>query len=104
MSNLTQDEENIREKIKRNEQVIDLDLDKKEKLSKIEVDEFKKTITAIGRDTIVAMAQAGPEMQSKLLNSLGIKSFLITDGKNPINLFNTAGGLVKTENTNNMLG
>jgi len=104
MSNLTQDEENIREKIKRNEQLIDLDLDKKTKLAKIEVDEFKKTITAIGKDTIVAMAQAGPEMQSKLLNSLGIKSFLITDGKNPINLFNTAGGLVNKSENNNMLG
>ena len=40
------------------------------------------------------MAKAGPLVQSKLLASLGIKSFLITDGKNPINLFNTAKGLV----------
>jgi len=33
-------------------------------------------------------------MKAKLLNGLGLKGFLITDGKNPINLFNTANGLV----------
>lgn len=32
--------------------------------------------------------------QAKLLQSLGIKSTLITDGKTPINLFQTAQGLV----------
>ena len=104
MSNLIQDEENIIEKIKRHEQLINLELDKKRKLSTIEVTEFKKTIEAIGKDTIVAMAQAGPEMQSKLLNSLGIQSFLITDGKNPINLFNTAGGLINQGSVNNFSG
>jgi major vault protein len=30
----------------------------------------------------------------KLLQSLGLKSTLITDGSNPINLFNTASGLI----------
>ena len=65
-----------------------------QKLMKIEVEEFKKTINAIGKETIVAMARAGPNVQAKLLESLGIKSFLITDGKNPINLYNTAKGIV----------
>ena len=32
--------------------------------------------------------------QVKLLQSLGLKSTLITDGTNPINLFNTAHGLI----------
>ncbi|XP_071850070.1 major vault protein-like isoform X2 [Apostichopus japonicus] len=36
----------------------------------------------------------GPEMQAKLLQSLGIQSTLITDGTSPINLFNTANGLL----------
>ena len=40
------------------------------------------------------MAKAGPNVQAKLLQSLGIKSFLVTDGKNPINLFNTARGII----------
>ena len=30
----------------------------------------------------------------KLLQSLGLKSTLITDGSSPINLFNTAHGLI----------
>jgi major vault protein len=95
MSNLNQEYENIQEEIKRNEQIIDVELEKLQKLTTIEVDEFKKTINAIGKETIVAMAGAGPQLQAKLLNSLGIKSFLITDGKNPINLFNTAKGLIQ---------
>lgn len=32
--------------------------------------------------------------QVKLLQSLGLKSTLITDGNSPINLFDTANGLV----------
>lgn len=32
--------------------------------------------------------------QVKLLKSLGLKTTLITDGNSPINLFNTASGLV----------
>jgi len=33
-------------------------------------------------------------MQAKLLQGLGIKSLLISDGHSPINLFNTAQGLI----------
>jgi major vault protein len=33
-------------------------------------------------------------MQVKLLQSLGLKSTLITDGNAPINLFNTAQGML----------
>lgn len=40
------------------------------------------------------MARAGPETKAKLLGGLGLKGFLVTDGKNPINLFNTANGFV----------
>lgn len=53
---------------------------------------FKEVVQAIGKDTIVAMAKAGPETQAKMLKGLGLKGFLISDGKNPINLFNTAHG------------
>jgi len=97
ISNLNEEETNIIERIKRKEQSIDVELDKMQRLTNIEVGEFKKTINAIGKETIVAMAKAGPQVQAKLLNSLGIKSFLITDGKNPINLFNTAKGLINAE-------
>jgi len=33
-------------------------------------------------------------MQAKLLKGLGLKSLLISDGHSPINLFNTAQGLI----------
>jgi len=48
----------------------------------------------LGADTIASIAQAGPRMQAELLKGLGLKSFMITDGNSPINLFNTAQGLV----------
>merc|ERR1712000_416521 len=66
--------------------------------AQIESTKFKSIIAAIGSETIAAIAQAGPEMQAKLLEGLGIKSLLITDGNSPINLFNTANGLVQGEN------
>jgi major vault protein len=71
-----------------------LEVSKAEKLSQIESDKFKSFVDAIGAKTIQAIAQAGPEMQAKLLSGLGVKSLLITDGNSPINLFNTANGLV----------
>ena len=33
-------------------------------------------------------------MKAKLLKGLGLKGYLVSDGKNPINLFNTANGLL----------
>jgi len=72
----------------------DLDLNKARELSNIEAYKFKALVSAIGKGTIQSIAQAGPEMQAKLLQGLGLKSFMITDGKSPINLFNTAGGLI----------
>ena len=95
MSELQQEEINIKEDMRKREELMDLRLEKLRKLSNIEVEEFSKTINAIGKETIIAMSQAGPESQAKLLQSLGIKSFLITDGKSPINLFNTAKGIIK---------
>jgi len=71
-----------------------LEIEKARQLSEIEADKFKSVVDAIGADTICAIAQAGPELQAKLLQSLGLKSFLITDGNSPINLFNTAKGLI----------
>lgn len=99
--NLQREEENIKEEIRLREKSIDVEIDRLRKLMKIEVEEFKKTVNAIGKETIVEMARAGPDTQAKLLGSLGIKSFMITDGKNPINLFSTAKGMINNSNTNN---
>jgi major vault protein len=74
--------------------VIQLEIQKSAQLSSIEVKKFKEVVTALGAETILSIAQAGPEMQAKLLKGLGLKSFMITDGNSPINLFNTAQGLI----------
>jgi len=74
--------------------MVELELAKAAELAKIESEKFAQVVRAIGRDTIKSIAQAGPEMQAKLLGGLGIKSMMITDGSSPINLFNTAQGLV----------
>lgn len=71
-----------------------LEIEKAERMSQITSAEFQQKIAALGTETIKAIAQAGPEMQVRLLEALGIQSVLITDGKNPINLFGTANGLI----------
>jgi len=80
-----------------------LDIDRNRKLAEIESKKFEEMIATIGQETIVAIAQAGPEMEAQLLGSLGLKGFIMTDGNNPINLFNTANGLIGNapENENN---
>ena len=71
-----------------------MEITKAKELAEIEGDKFKDIVDAIGADTIKSIAQAGPEMQAKLLKGLGLKGFMITDGSSPINLFNTAQGLI----------
>jgi len=71
-----------------------LELSKAEQLARIETDKFKSLVTAITPETIQAMAAAGPETQAKLLAGLGLKGYVVTDGSSPINLFNTAQGMV----------
>jgi len=72
----------------------DLEITRAKDLADIEAKKFKGIVDAIGAETIKSMAEAGPAMQAKLLQGLGLKSFLITDGNSPINLFNTASGLI----------
>lgn len=63
-------------------------------MTEIEVNKFEKMVDAIGKETLVQISKAGPEMKAKMLKGLGLKGFLVTDGKNPINLFNTANGML----------
>jgi len=72
----------------------ELELSRAREMSSIEAKKFSDIVGAIGAETIAAIAQAGPEMQAKLLNGLGLQSLMITDGSSPINLFNTASGLI----------
>jgi major vault protein len=72
----------------------ELEIQKATDLAKIEADKFKGIIDAVGADVIEAIATAGPSQQADLLSSLKLNSFMVTDGNNPINLFNTARGLI----------
>lgn len=72
----------------------ELEIEKARAMAEITAQEYRQKVDAIGTDTIRAIAQAGPEMQARLLEALGIQSVLITDGNNPINLFGTAKGLI----------
>ena len=72
----------------------DLEIEKARQLNKIETFKFNETVKAIGKETIKDIARAGPDMQASLLKGLGLKGFMITDGKNPINLFQTAKGMI----------
>lgn len=71
-----------------------IEISKQTQVTEIEVGKFKKMVESIGAQTLRDMATAGPELQVKMLQALGLKSTLITDGSNPINLFNTANGLI----------
>jgi len=71
-----------------------VEISKETQLTDIEVNKFKKMVESIGATTLKEIATSGPETQLKMLQALGLQSTLITDGSNPINLFNTANGLI----------
>lgn len=88
------------DEIKMQEDLLEVEISSKRELIKIEIEQFKKTVDAIGADTIVQMARAGPETQAKLLKGLGLQGYMIVDGKHTLNLMNTANGLIGGNNTN----
>merc|ERR1719483_713934 len=71
-----------------------LEIEKAEKMAKIENDKFNQMVAALGTETIRAMASGPQDHQVKMIQSLGLSSTLITDGRTPINLLNTASGLL----------
>ncbi|XP_039979955.1 major vault protein isoform X2 [Xiphias gladius] len=71
-----------------------LEVEKQERLAQIESQRFRELVGSLGCDTLTEIARAGPELQVKMLQALGLKSTLITDGSSPINLFTTANGLL----------
>lgn len=74
--------------------LMELEITKSRELARIEAEKFANTMNAVGRSTVVSMARAGPEFQSKMLKGLGLKGFMVMSGKNPINLFSTASGML----------
>lgn len=71
-----------------------LEVEKQERLVQLESQRFQQMMESLGSDTLKEIARSGPELQVKMLQSLGLKSTLITDGSSPINLFTTANGLL----------
>jgi major vault protein len=59
-------------------------------MNKIEALKFKNIVESLGPETLVEIARAGPELQAKLLQGLNLNGYILTDGNNPINLFNVA--------------
>ena len=71
-----------------------LEINRAEEMGKIETEKFKNMVDSLGCETIRAIAQGPQDHQVKMLQSLGLNSTLITDGRTPINLLNTAKGLL----------
>lgn len=82
------------DEIKMEEDVLEVEINSKRALADIEIDQFRKTVEAIGADTIVQMAKAGPETQAKLLKGLGLQGYMIVDGKHSLNLMGAAHGML----------
>jgi major vault protein len=74
--------------------LMNLEVEKAQRMAEIASLEYRQKVEALGAETIQAIAQAGPELQARLLAGLGIQSVLITDGRNPINLFSAANGMI----------
>lgn len=75
-------------------QMDSLEVEKQQRLAEIEGNRFSQLMDSLGTETLKEIARSGPELQVKMLQSLGLKSTLITDGMTPINLFTTANGLL----------
>jgi major vault protein len=77
--------------------VNDLEIKKARDLGQVEATKFKSIVEAIGADTLEHMSRAAGETQARLLESLNLKTNMITDGNSPINLFTTATGLIANQ-------
>jgi major vault protein len=76
----------------------EIELSTKEKISEIDTLKFKNIMNILGQDTLVKLSQAGPETQVALLSSLGLNGFVMTDGNNPINLYDFANSITENKN------
>ncbi|KAG5488582.1 hypothetical protein JIQ42_00190 [Leishmania sp. Namibia] len=80
--------------IEQEEKVAAMTVDYEKALEEVRHTLMGQVIAALGPETIAEMARAGPELQAKLLASLGLEGYLVTDGSSPINLFKTTSALV----------
>lgn len=72
----------------------ELNLWEKEQLAAIENQKLKDIIGVLGQKTLVEMSKAGTDAQVKMLEGLGLKGYVLTDGSSPVNLFNAASTML----------
>ncbi|XP_048584492.1 major vault protein isoform X2 [Nematostella vectensis] len=77
---------------KKNEQ----EIQRAKELAAVEVAKFSAKVKSIKPKTISNIAKSGPRSKAELLQSLGIEQALITDGKTPLNLFQSGGQISTT--------
>ncbi|KAF8561643.1 hypothetical protein P879_11461 [Paragonimus westermani] len=71
-----------------------LELKLQQTRAQMEASRFSRMVKAVSQHTLGLMATAGAEHDVQMLQALGLRSTLITDGSAPINLFTTAAGLL----------
>jgi len=71
-----------------------LEIELAKEMAGIETGKFQNMVQALGAENIGRIATSGHDNQLAMLQALGLQSTLITDGSTPLNLFNTAKGLV----------
>jgi major vault protein len=92
------------EEVRHAQELVNLEIEKARETSKVDAGKFTKIVGTIGPKTIQAIAQAGPELQVKLLQSLGLKGYMISNSSTPINLFGTAQGIIGMSGNGNNNG
>lgn len=75
----------------------ELKIKRKEEEMKVDVSRFERLVQSVGRKSLSAIVCANSNYKQRLLEALNLKSTLITDGSNPINLIQTAHGLIGNE-------
>jgi len=74
----------------------ELELTRAKELAAIESKKFASIVKSIGPGTLAAMSRATEDSKAKMLQSLGLKSMLLTDGNSAsLNLMGIAGNLIK---------
>lgn len=64
------------------------------RLASIEAAKYEQIMSSLGKETLIAIANAGPELKAQLLGTLGLQGFIVTDGSTPINMLNFADQIV----------
>lgn len=93
-SKLKRDRETYKVTIEHEKKMSELKINKMKSLAEIEANKFEQIVGSLGQETLISIANSGLESQVKLLEGLGLKGYLLTDGKTPVNLFNAANNLI----------